>query len=259
MTEVVQKIKAHPWMISYDNINIPFCVFSQCIDNQGEFGNGTAATVYVKRDAPHLRMQAPLTEFDILELGQETYPPIQERMKYTVLQTLLDASEFSFKTYKDKKNLALKPPPSADQMPIGEDHITLQWILGTLDIAEASYEDNNHLIDEWLQQLGWTTAAEKQKFASDKVVTWIGDQLTMDRLRHLYIFHGSDDNSYDHMDYSVLMFGWFHLQMAHANSLHKQYLGTSKGQGLQHAFNLLNWKGLNKVMTQGPFHHNLNG
>ena len=32
------------WYISYDNVNIPFRVFSQRLKNQGEFGNGTAAT-----------------------------------------------------------------------------------------------------------------------------------------------------------------------------------------------------------------------
>ena len=45
--------------------------------------------------------------------------------------------------------------------------------------------------------------------------------------------------------------------MAFANSLHKQYLGTSSGRGLKHAFELLERKGLTNVLTKGPFHHNL--
>ena len=48
MEEVVQLIKKFSWLISHDNDNIPFCVFSQWLDNKGEFGNGTAATVYIK-------------------------------------------------------------------------------------------------------------------------------------------------------------------------------------------------------------------
>jgi hypothetical protein len=32
-------------------MQIAFHIFSQCLDNQGEFGNGTAATVYFKSDA----------------------------------------------------------------------------------------------------------------------------------------------------------------------------------------------------------------
>ena len=58
------------------------------------------------------------------------------------------------------------------------------------------------------------------------------------------------------MDFVVLIFGWLHLQMAFANSLHKQYLGTSSRRGLKQAFELLERKGLAKVLTR-PFFHNL--
>jgi hypothetical protein len=45
--------------------------------------------------------------------------------------------------------------------------------------------------------------------------------------------------------------------MAFANSLHKQYLGTSSGRGLKQAFELLERKGLTKILNKGPFHHDL--
>ncbi|KAF6746516.1 hypothetical protein DFP72DRAFT_823129 [Ephemerocybe angulata] len=271
MSEVVAKMKQYPWLISYDNINIPFRVFSQRVDNRGEFGNGTAATVYIKRDAPKLPdgitqllketraagLQNPLTASNINDLASKSYPRIQEQMAYLVLRFLLDSPEFDFGTYKYRKSSSLRAPKAVDQLPTGDDHITLQYLLGTTNIAEASYEDNARLIDEWLSQLGWMTEAQKREFALAKLVFWCGDQLTVDRLRHLFIYRGSDDTSYDRMDYSVLLFGWFHLQMAYANSLHRQYLGTERGRGLQHAFDLLNRKGLTKVLTQGPFHHNL--
>jgi hypothetical protein len=51
MKEVVRLMQIFPWLISHDNLQIPFRVFSQRLDNQGEFGNGTAATVYIKRNA----------------------------------------------------------------------------------------------------------------------------------------------------------------------------------------------------------------
>ncbi|KAJ3546980.1 hypothetical protein NMY22_g1840 [Coprinellus aureogranulatus] len=59
------------------------------------------------------------------------------------------------------------------------------------------------------------------------------------------------------MDFSNFVFGWLHLEMAFANSLHKQYLGTTKGRGLAQAFELLNKKKLQTVRTQGPFHSDL--
>ena len=45
--------------------------------------------------------------------------------------------------------------------------------------------------------------------------------------------------------------------MAFANSLHKQYIGTTAGYGLMHAFTLLERKGLTNIQTSGPFHQNL--
>lgn len=79
----------------------------------------------------------------------------------------------------------------------------------------------------------------------------------MDRLRGLFKFRAEDENSFERMDFAVLIFGWLHLQMAFANSLHKQYLGTSSRRGLKQAFEILERKGLVRVLTQGPFFHNL--
>ncbi len=55
----------------------------------------------------------------------------------------------------------------------------------------------------------------------------------------------------------LLVFGWFHLQMAFAQSLHKQYLGTVKSQGLWKSFNVMKRKGLLTTSIWGPFHHHL--
>jgi hypothetical protein len=87
MKEVVKLMSIFLWLISHDNVQIPFCVFSQRLNNQGEFGNGTAATVYIKRDsllfsktanhnlkkARAAGMQNPLTALDILDIANESY------------------------------------------------------------------------------------------------------------------------------------------------------------------------------------------
>src|ERR1700689_1575380 len=103
MEEVVELIQHFPWLISHDNVQIPFRVFSQRLDNQGEFGNGTAATVYIKRNATPLSESAkhdlkkcratgllnPLTEMDILDLADQSYPRIQQHAIFQVLRFLL--------------------------------------------------------------------------------------------------------------------------------------------------------------------------
>ncbi|EGO28171.1 hypothetical protein SERLADRAFT_434025 [Serpula lacrymans var. lacrymans S7.9] len=57
MDKVRHLVRSHPFVISHDNLNIPFRVYSQCIDNQSHFDSGTAATVYFQPDAPPI---APL-------------------------------------------------------------------------------------------------------------------------------------------------------------------------------------------------------
>ena len=63
--------------------------------------------------------------------------------------------------------------------------------------------------------------------------------------------------SFDQLDWLVMVFSWFHLMMAFANSMHKQYPGANAGRGLMHAFMVLERKGLHTVQTCGPFHQQL--
>jgi hypothetical protein len=262
----------YPWLLTYDNLHIPFRVFSQRLDNQGDFGSATAATIYIKRSAVPLSQNAnrclqetrteglknPLTPHDIILLSIEAYPHIHTHTKYQVLRILLDAPGFDFPTYEHRGSLLLQAPKPVHQLPCGKDHITLQFLLGTVNIPEASYEDNSRLIKEWLSQLKLNSPEMQQKLGMERLIAWVGDQLTVDRLRNLFKFRAEDLNSFDRLDWMLFTFGWFHLLMAAANSFHRQYLGTARGRGLSQAFDLLAKKGLGSVSTKGPFYHDLN-
>lgn len=271
MNEVKERINDSSWFISHDNFNTPFRVFSQRTNNQGEFANGTAATVYVKPNEPKLHkglsqvlketrlegQKHTLTEQEIFNLAKNSFPVVEHHMVYQVLQFLLESPEFNLQTYHGKDSKLFDPVPPVDQLPVGPEHKTLQYLLGSVGIPEASYEDNARLIIEWLGQLGINTDEAKKRLADESFVVWVGDQLTVDRLRGLYKFRAKDENSFDRLDFVVLAFGWFHLQMAWATSIHKQYLGTPQSRGLQQAFLLLEKKGLTKPLIKGPFHHDL--
>lgn len=271
MNEMVALMEEFPWLISHDNVQIPFRVFAQRLDNQGEFGDGTAATVYIKRNAsvlpesvnPALKQKRaegllnPLTEMDVFDLANESWPRIEACMKYEALQFLLNTPEFDLKTYQGKDSDLFRPPQPTRQLPSGKDNITLQYLLGTVNIPELSYDDQDRLLEEWFKQMGWKSPGTRMKVAMKKVIAWVGDQLTVDRLRGLFKFRAEDENSFERLDPMVLIFGWLHFEMAYANSIHKQYLGTMKGRGLRQAFELLERKGLSKVQTKGPFHHDL--
>ena len=270
MQEVTRLMQIYPWLISYDNINIPFRVFSQRLDNKDTFSSGVAATVYIKRQAQSLApevsaqlremrrigMQNPITFSDILKLSVQSYPRIKKFIVYHALRFLLDSPEFQ--TYSHRDNPLLQPPSPVHALPHGPEHITLQYLLGSINIPEVSYADNERVVEELLKQLGLASGSEEeQKLALENVLAWIGDQMTVDRLRGLFKFRSRDINSFDRLDWMVLIFGWLHLQMAFANSLHKQYLGTAAGRGLMQAFTLLKRKGLGSSSTKGPFHHDL--
>ena len=83
--------------------------------------------------------------------------------------------QFDLGTYSGRDSDALKPPLPVKQLPPGPDHITLQYLLGTVNIPEASYADNDQLLEEWARQIGWENMGEKMTVALKKVVAWIGD------------------------------------------------------------------------------------
>ena len=272
MQEVTRLMQIYPWLISYDNINIPFRVFSQRLDNKDTFSSGVAATVYIKRQAHALSpevcaqlqesrrigSQNPITFLDIFKLSIQSYSRVKKFIVYHVLRFLLDSPEFQFQTYAHQDSPLLQPPTPVHALPHGPEHVTLQYLLGSINIPEVSYADNERVVEELLRQLGLASGtAEEQKLALKKILAWIGDQMTVDRLRGLFKFRSQDINSFDRLDWMVLVFGWLHLQMAFANSLHKQYLGTAAGRGLMQAFILLKRKGLGSSATKGPFHHDL--
>ncbi|KAK7021624.1 hypothetical protein R3P38DRAFT_3541292 [Favolaschia claudopus] len=264
----------YPWLLSYDNVLIAFRVFSQRIDRKTLLGNGTACTVYVKRSAKRLPstinqmlqefrkdgLNAPLNAFNILEITENSNARRLSHTVHRVLKYRLKSPDVDITFYPHRDDSAIQRPPPVFELECGPEHITLQYLLGTVDIPEAGYDDNARLINEWLHQLGLDATPELQKkIGLEQVMVWVGDQLTVDRLRNLARFRAEDENSFERLDWLVSPPGWLHICMAFANSIHKQHIGsrTSKGRGLSAAFSALGRKGLEKTKTQGPFFHDL--
>ncbi|KAJ3546979.1 hypothetical protein NMY22_g1841 [Coprinellus aureogranulatus] len=110
-----------------------------------------------------------------MKLEMKLHARVEKQMKDVVLRMLLDSPAFNFASYKDRDSELFDPLPPVDALPNGPDHITLQYLLATVDIPEVSYEDNSRLVNEWFSQLGFNTMAEKVKLATKKIVTWVGD------------------------------------------------------------------------------------
>ncbi|KAJ8481719.1 hypothetical protein ONZ51_g5810 [Trametes cubensis] len=271
MEDLEKVIRFLAWWLTYDNVNFAFRVFEQRLQNQSHFDSGTSGSVFVKPNAPQpppissaaLQEQRrmgrinPITLADIVELDAAAAPRIHRRIIHIVLQSLLDAPEFDLSTYAHRSHPALTPPAPVKPLPHGPEHVTKQYVLGTVHVDESSYDGTDDLITEWLRQLHYDSPEEHQRTGLERVFFWIGDQLTVDRLRGLANYRCEDLNGFDRLDWLVMVFGWFHLQMAFANSLHRQYFGTAAGQGLRKAFAHLQRKGLQNVQIKGTFHHHL--
>ncbi|TDL27181.1 hypothetical protein BD410DRAFT_714083 [Rickenella mellea] len=270
MDTLRKDIKTTPWLISHDNLNIPFQKYEQRLDNQSHFDSGTAATVFLAKgpNVPRLNVdklrecratgsKEPFNLYDLFEADSKAGKDFRERDIRRVLRFLTTAPEFSFETYSNKKSFIFAPAPPVNQLPSGKLHKTEQYMLATVHIEEASYEGNSQLLGEWFRQLGLGSEAEQKKTGTERVIPWIGDQLTISRLRGLFNYRSEDFNSFDRMDSFVLVFGWLHTMMTFETSLHDQYLGTASGHGLRQAFEILQRKGLVTTSTKGPFHHHL--
>lgn len=268
MDQVRQMIELFAWIVSYDNLNLPFMVFSQTLDKKTEFGCGTAAIVHVKKDAPkftpqdfrelqQLRregMKNPISALEILELDEGQEDNLLRFLEYEVLQCLLDAPEFEISTYPYRKDKVLDRPVPIHELPCGPDHRSYQYMLGTMSISEASYEGNIQVMADIKRQLGIKTLRQRKEFSQKRIVYWLGDQLTTSRLRGVYRFCCQDRNSEERFDDGLPVWGLCHGMFTWAKSLHKQHLGDSLGFGFSHAFTLLEQDSLHKTATQGPFH-----
>ena len=266
---LLEDIERYPWFGCHDNINLPFKVYEQRLTNQSHFDSGTAATILVIKDPSavwpdnqafqqqRVLGAANLIAFkDIIKLKHNTSPRLKARAVHQVLMYLTTAPDFSFETYAGNMHLLFNTLPT-EVLPIGPEHTACQYMLNMAHIEEASYEGNDRVLREWWHQLKLNTMDKQKQTGEEKVIVWVGDQLTVSRLQGLQKFRCNDLNSFECLVFLKEVFRWFHLQIAFEHSLHSQYYGTQLGFGLVHVFDLLKHKGLHSPTVEGTFHHHL--
>ena len=262
-------LKNFPWFGSHDNLNLPFKVYEQRI-TQSHFDSGTAATIFVIKDPSAIRpafqdLQRqrslgacnPITLTDIYKLERDASARHRSRRISLVLSMLTAAPKFDYESYSGKGNHVFSGAIPVRRLPSGREYATCQYMLNTVHIEEASYDGNDRVLQEWWRQLGITSLDQQKTFSTASVIPWVGDQLTVSRIRGLQRFRRDDLNPLQRLELLVPVFGWFHCQIAYEHSLHAQYFGTQAGFGLVHAFDLLKRKGLHSPSVQGNFHHHI--
>ena len=270
MDDLVDRVKTTNFHTTHDNINRMFRVSHQRVGHNSHFDSGTAATVFIppneaeyqlpKTNEEFLRgvaegAKTSITAHEIQELHANAAPRIFEQHVHTVLELLVKAPAFEFKTYEHRDSEIFNRPHVSEALPTGPEYALDQYLMGTAKIDEASHEGNRQWLDEWSRQLGLDSDEERVKTGRNRIVVWSGDQLTASRLRGLKTFRSMDTIPHEQLCWMEPIFGWFHLQMAFASSLHKQYYGTKAGIGFSRAFELLGKKGLASTKVKGNWFH----
>lgn len=270
-TEMKTDFKTHSSVVSHDNMNVAFRVYEQRLGRHSRFDSGTAATVYIINDEnvkypdnrafqehKSLGYKNPLNATDIHMMEQEAAPRLRQQAISTVLSFLTDAPAFAFSTYEHREDSTFATPIPVFQLPIGAEHATRQYMLKTMKIDEASLQGNEDVMNEVFRQLGIISPEEKRIFAEESVLVWVGDQLTVVRIRGVKKNHCADLNSFERFENVQESFGWFHLQINLEHNLHAQYFGKPGTAGsISEAAVLLKRKGLHATSVQGTFHHDI--
>lgn len=267
---LLEDIRKYRFFGGHDNLNVPFRVYEQRLDSKSHFDSGTLGTIIVVKneslalpsnDIIQAHKSAgekrPIKFADILRLEAKAQPDIRLRAIHRVLGFLLHADPFNLATYEGNGDPLFAPPPPIKQLPTGPEHKTCQYMLDTVHIDESSYDGNDRVMHEWFRQLKLDSVDEKKKTARERYVIWVGDQLTVARLRGLRRFRCEDINPWEQMSWLEERFGYMHAEVALEHSFHDQYYLTSSGVGLKRDFDILGRKNLSSPSVKGTFHHDM--
>lgn len=254
------------FVAAYDNLNVRFNKMEQRVDNQSLFDSGCAATVFVieNQDTPSPDPKAyreqwqressnPITALQILDLEDAAAERAFTFNKWLILSFLLRSGQFNRALYKDDNHRLFSRPPPMQQLPMGKEHVHTHYMLDTAHIEEVSLEGNLRCTAEWFRQLGFSDDEIRKLLSYNRLFFFMGDQLTISRLRTLQDLLALSLNCWHRMENLALFFGWLHAQMTQEHSIYEQFLEIGTG-GIKHAANLLNRKGLGSTSIQGNFH-----
>jgi hypothetical protein len=253
----------------YDNLVRQNVKQEERTDNKTTMDVGTAGTVYIIKDPDQPKpdveayikkvsegMKNPLSAQDIIDLEQQAAPDLRTRAEYRVLQILMEAPDFAFRTYPHREHSAFAPPAPVEQLPAER---TTQYMSSTIHQEQGTYEGNDLVLSFYIDEFGVTTPWQQAFWCRNVLFVVVGDQLTTSRIRGLRQFRAGENNSFERKDNVRDMWGWMHGHLHYGTNLYKQHLGTTQTFGLAHAIDFLDRKGLNTPSTEGTFYSRLEG
>ncbi|KAG8753923.1 hypothetical protein FRC12_011370 [Ceratobasidium sp. 428] len=263
----IEAVHSRPFIGVHDNFRAQKKVASQRSNRQTVTDNGTAITVIVLPDSARPAWESPEEVRALrshIEQQRALGAPLRvkvEDLLDPVRQTRVLAHKLGhifaiLRAIPCLKGLAilsdpcLQYPPSWHQLKSGPEYITEMYMLGTRPIDESSYSGNLLVIQEAMRQLGFDFGDPLVKLALERIIPWIGDELTIARLRMLIWLRREDKNAYDRLDPLLLVFGWFHAQMCLAFSTFENHRGSVAGFGLARTVHTLQRTGFTMNMRK---------
>ncbi|KAG9084689.1 hypothetical protein FS749_005034 [Ceratobasidium sp. UAMH 11750] len=277
MRRAVEHFASGACLITYDNFRLPFKVKHQRSDHLSATDNGTTATLIPlpasatavlndpARFVDHRRRIKELYMKDSMQFlkPSDFHRPeddtlINRRLRYNILAALMRIPEISALDLDVFSDPLLPPPPPIDLLPSGPEHVSEQFMLGTMDIDEVSLGGNDQVIKEILAQLNYSSPEKRKELSVSRMQVLGGDQLTAARGRGLQEIKQGDLNSYDRGDWIIMSSALFHVRMNLARAMYYESYGTSTGLLLARDVATLGWAGLKTpTKNRGPEFHTL--
>ncbi|KIO15699.1 hypothetical protein M407DRAFT_47901, partial [Tulasnella calospora MUT 4182] len=237
MEKIRTFISNFPFFVTADNVNVPFRVFTQRIQNKSSFQSGTAATVYPisnvelfdgKQFRATSRTAGDLEYEDLIDI--EGGRRIHAQKVHHILRFLLDSPYFQEYAHRDHE--AFDPPPPVRLIPAAYGKPTEMWPLQTMHIDQASLEGNSQWMDDVFgRQLRLNSQEAKHRLGNEMVVPIVGDELTTSRIQTLKRYRAKDDNGLARMEYAAEVPGYFHVFITCGIMIYQNHGGTKRGRG----------------------------
>ncbi|CCO37563.1 hypothetical protein RSOLAG1IB_12183 [Rhizoctonia solani AG-1 IB] len=261
----------------YDNYRIPHGIKHQRIGHLSVTDNATTATLIPLPPEATTLLNNP-SKFtghrkDIkeqyinrtmrfLEPGDFHQPDvdilINDRLEYNIIAALFRIPEIKNLQLEVLSDPLLQPPPPVDMLPSGKEHISKQYMFGTMDHDESSLTGASRVQLDMLGQLNQTSQQKRKDLGTSRMQYIVGDNLTNIRGLGLQQLKQSGLNSFDRNDWIIWVPGWFHLLMNFGRAIYFEHYGTNTGLLLARDAATLNWSGLTKpTRNKGPDFHTL--
>lgn len=261
--QMILAARSGPFGAVHNNVRFKHPVQSQRGDNQTVTDNGTAMTLIVfPKSAQALENPEDFQPF-YQELKQKrldntapqlswkdlVVPAHQKLNRTSSIFDILDMFEMIPELSQSKiwKSDRLKRPSGPQQLPHGPEHRLKQFMLPTTNIDESTYSGNSQVIPDVMKHLELDTGAEYIRLTLERLVLWVGDQMTVQRCRKVQNFRRESINGFHRWESLIFIFGGFHAIMALGHSILEGFRGSSVGATFGADMILLSRTGLQKL------------